>query len=263
MSFPFKKVAVFGATSGIGRALVERFIEHNIFVVAIGRREERLAELVHKYGHDKVQASPFDLTKLESIPNFVINITSTHPDLDLVFLNSGVQYGHDFTKPESVSLDKIQEEFNLNYISQVAVTKAFLPFLLSRAKEGHNAGLLYTSSGLAMVPIPTVPNYCATKAALHSFILTLRLQLQDTAVKVIELFPPAVQTELHGEGGKDVGMPLQDFTNEAWQSLSQGKDQVPVGMAHYAFDAFEMKRQELFKQMAEKLRQAPSVTKKY
>ena len=158
MSFPFKKVAVFGATSGIGRALVERFTEHNMFVVAIGRREERLAELVHKYGHDKVQASPFDLTKLESIPNFVINITSTHPDLDLVFLNSGVQYSHDFTQPESVGLDKIQEEFNLNYISQVAVTKAFLPFLLSRAKEGHNAGLLYTSSGLAMVsqssPVP-------------------------------------------------------------------------------------------------------------
>lgn len=64
------------------------------------------------------------------------------------------------------------------------------------------------------VPIPTVPNYCATKAALHSFILTLRSQLQDTAVKVIELFPPAVQTELHGEGGKDFGMPLRDFTDE-------------------------------------------------
>lgn len=62
-----------------------------------------------------------------------------------------------------------------------------------------------------MVPIPTVPNYCATKAALHSFILTLRIQLEETGVKVIEVYPPAVQTELHGETGKDFGMPVSLF----------------------------------------------------
>lgn len=213
MSFPYKKIAVFGATSGIGWALAERFIENNIFVIALGRRKERLAELVQKHGHDKVQACPCDLMAMDSIPNLVINLTSTHPDLDLVFLNSGVQYGHDFTKPESVSLEHIQSEFTLNYISQIAVTKAFLPFLLSRAKEGKHAGLMYTSSGLSMVPIPTVPNYCATKAALHSFLMTLRIQLRDTGVKVIEIFPPAVQTELHGEHGKNVGMPVSISPN--------------------------------------------------
>lgn len=214
MSFPYKKVAVFGATSGIGKALAERFIENGIFVIAIGRRKERLAELVHQYGHEKVQACPFDMSELESIPHFVINLTSTHPDLDLIFLNSGVQYGVDFTKPEEVKLDKIQEEIALNYVSPVACTKEFLPFLMSRAKEGKPAGLLYTTSSLAMVPIFTVPNYCATKAAMHSFILTLREQLKESNVQILELFPPAVQTELHGEHGKHVGMPLEEFTDE-------------------------------------------------
>lgn len=151
---------------------------------------------------------------LDSLPNFVVNLTSTHPDLDLVFLNSGVQYGVDFTKPDEVKLDKIQEEVMLNYISPVACTKAFLPFLMSRAKEGKPASILYTTSSLALVPIFTVPNYCATKAAMHSFILTLREQLKDTGVGVLELFPPAVQTELHGEHGKHVGMPLDEFTDE-------------------------------------------------
>lgn len=214
MPFPYKKAAVFGATSGIGKALTERFIENGIFVIAIGRRKERLEELVHKYGHEKVQASTCDMLKLESIPNFVINLTSTHPDLDLIFLNSGVQYGVDFTKPEDIKLDKIQEEFTLNYLSPVAYTKQFLPFLLSRAKEGKPAGILYTTSGLALTPSPKVPNYCATKAAMHHLILTLREQLKSSNVQVLEVLPPAVQTELHGDSGKDFGMPLNEFTNE-------------------------------------------------
>lgn len=91
MTFPYKKIAVFGATSGIGWALAERFIENGIFVIALGRRKDRLADLVHKHGHEKVQACQCDLLAMDTIPNLVQNITSTHPDLDLVFLNSGVQ----------------------------------------------------------------------------------------------------------------------------------------------------------------------------
>lgn len=214
MPFPYQKVAVFGATSGIGKALAECFIENGIFVVAIGRRKERLEEPVDKYGHEKVEASPFDMTKLESINHFVENITSTHPDLDLIFLNSGVQYGHDFSNPAEISLDKIQEELTLNYLSPVHFTKSFLPFLISRAKDGRQVGLLYTTSTLGLVPSPLVPNYSATKAGMHAFILCLRAQLNNTNVKVLELFPPAVQTEIHGEAGESFGMPLAEFTDE-------------------------------------------------
>lgn len=223
MSFPYKKVAVFGATSGIGRALAERFIENGISVIAIGRRKERLEELVQKYGHEKVQASPFDMTKLEAIDDFVQTLTSTHPDLDLVFLNSGVQYGIDFSKPTEVSLDKFHQELTLNYTSPIYFTKSFLPFLLTAAKEGRQVGLFYTTSALSLIPSPLVPNYSGTKAGMHAFILCLRAQLNqlnETNVKVLELYPPAVQTEIHGEAGKDFGMPLGEYIDAV--SLDSG-----------------------------------------
>lgn len=256
----YKKIAVFGATSGIGKAIAIRAIEDGSFVIVIGRRKENLAELVQQYGHERVQACPFDITQLESIPNFVTNITSTHSDLDAVFLNSGIQRSIDFAKPDEVDMQQIQEEFTTNYLSQLALTKAFLSSLL---KTEHETSLIYTTSGLALVPMTRCPNYCASKAAMHSFILTLREQLKATKVKVVELYPPAVQTELHDkkhqpqiEDGNKIGMPLDDFLEEAWAGLTAGKDQVPVGGAKQAFEKFENAKQEVFadrvKQMAGK-----------
>jgi short-subunit dehydrogenase involved in D-alanine esterification of teichoic acids len=219
-------------------------------VIASGRRKENLGQLVQKYGQDKVSAAPFDITNLDDIPRFATNITNTHQDLDCVFLNSGIQRGFDFAKPETVDITVINEEFVTNYLSYLALTKAFLPFLQSKATD---SSLIYTTSGLALVPLLRCPNYCATKAALHHFILCLRRQLQDSKIKVIEIFPPAVQTELHDErhqpdikSGHLIGMPLDEFTEEAYRGLVQGKDQIPVGMSQRVFDAFEVKRQEIF-----------------
>lgn len=198
---------------GIGKALAERFIEHNIFVIVIGRRKERLDEFVSHHGKDKAEASVFDITKMDLIPEYAKELTTRHPDLDLVFLNSGVQHPQDFSKPDAIDMDIIQKEVLTNYTSQIALTKAFLPFLMARGKKGDNAGILYTTSGLALTPLPSASNYSATKAAVHSFILTLREQIKDSGVKVLEILPPAVQTELHGEDGKDFGMPLAEFTD--------------------------------------------------
>lgn len=193
-------------------------VQEEIFVIAVGRRKENLEALVQQHGHDKVQAIPLDISKLDTIPHFATNIINTHPDLDCLILNAGIQRRVDFSEPDSVDLEAINLEFTTNYLSQLALTKAFLPFFL--AKSEHS-GLIYTTSGLAMVPIIRCPNYCATKAALHSFILCLRVQLQQSNVKVIELYPPAVQTELHDEehqpdirNGRAIGMPLKEFIDE-------------------------------------------------
>jgi len=208
---------------------------------------------VHKHGHDKVQAIPFDITDLEAIPSFAADITNTHDDLDCVFLNSGMQRKVDFSEPESVDMGMINQEFTLNYLSYLALTKAFLPFLLAKKTE---SALIYTTSGLALVPIIRCPNYCATKAALHQFILCLRVQLRESKVKVIEIFPPAVQTELHDakhqpdiKDGRSLGMPLDEFTDEAYKGLASGYEQIPVGTSKRAFEGFEKKRQEAFAAM--------------
>ena len=204
--------------SGIGEALARRLVDDGSFVIAVGRRKENLEKLVQEYGHEKVQAVPFDITKLESIPNFVTNITGTHPDVDCILLNSGIQRKSDFSDPESIDIDVLSLEFTTNYLSQLALTKAFLPFMQKKDRE---SALIYVTSGLALVPITRCSNYCASKAALHQFILCLREQLKESKVKVVELFPPAVQTELHDEkhqpdikNGHQMGMPLHEFTDK-------------------------------------------------
>jgi len=250
MPFQYKRVLVIGGTSGIGEALATRFVEEGSKVIVVGRRKEKLEEFVHKHGKDNSTAVPFDITEMDKIPNFVTNITSSYPDLDCVFMNSGIQRGLDFSKPESVDMSSIQTEYTTNYLSYLALTKGFLPFLMS--KEGESS-LIFTTSGLALVPLLRCANYCASKAALHHWILVLREQLKDTKVKVIELFPPAVQTELHDakhqpdiENGSQIGMPLADFTNEAYAGLAAGNEQVPVGSSKQSFDTWEAQRQKAF-----------------
>jgi short-subunit dehydrogenase involved in D-alanine esterification of teichoic acids len=173
---------------------------------------------VKRHGQDKIQAIPFDITHINSIPAFATNIINTHPDLDCLVLNAGIQRKTDFSDPDSIDVDVLNLEFTTNYLSQLALTKAFLPFLQKKTNE---SALVYVTSALALVPIPRCSNYCASKAALHQFILCLRAQLRESRIKVIEIYPPAVQTELHDEkhqpdikNGRSIGMPLDEFTNE-------------------------------------------------
>ncbi|MCJ1371152.1 hypothetical protein MMC20_002367 [Loxospora ochrophaea] len=135
--FPYKKVLVVGATSGIGEALAERMIDNGISVIAVGRRQERIDAFVEKYGKEKASGISFDLTARDKIPDFVTTVVERNPDLDCIFLNSGIQRGINFAEPESVDLDMIETEFSTNYLSQVAMTKAFLPFL--QTKKGKAA----------------------------------------------------------------------------------------------------------------------------
>ncbi|KAI4106407.1 MAG: hypothetical protein L6R37_002205 [Teloschistes peruensis] len=254
MPFLYKRVLVIGATSGIGEALASRFVEEGTKVIVVGRRKEKLEDFVHKHGKDRATAIPFDITEMDKIPNFATNITKTYTDLDGILINSGIQRGFDFSEPRSVDLDTVETEFKTNYLSYLALTKAFLPFLQSKQ---HESALMFTTSGLALVPITRCPNYCASKAALHHWILVLRHQLRDSQIKVVELFPPAVQTELHDEkhqpdikNGRQIGMPLDQFINEAYNGLAAGKEEVVVGNAADWYNAFEPQRQQIFKKMA-------------
>ena len=256
MSLKYNKVLVLGATSGIGWALAEKIVQDGKHAIIVGRRQEKLDEFQQAHGSEKVSSYDFDITKLDKIPQFVKEVTTAHPDLDCVFLNSGIQRGFDFSKPETIDLDMLEVEFRTNYLSYMHLTTAFIPFL--QAQEKKETSLIYTTSGLALMPLPRCPNYCASKAALHHMILVLRHQLSNGPgnIKVIEIFPPAVQTELHDAkhqpditDGGNIGMPLSEFTDEAWKGLVEGKEQIPVGFVGKAFDAFENKRQEMYKQI--------------
>jgi short-subunit dehydrogenase involved in D-alanine esterification of teichoic acids len=261
MSLKYKKVLVIGATSGIGLAYAEKVVADGKKVIVVGRRKENLDAFVEKHGGDQAEAVVFDITRLDQIPAFAQDITTRHPDLDCILLNSGIQRGFDFTKPETVDLSVLGLELTTNYVSYVHLTHAFLPHLQKLKAE---TSLIYTSSGLALVPMVKRLNYSASKAALHHFVLCLREQLKGGPgnVKVIEIFPPAVQTELHDErhqpdikNGRAIGMPLYAFTEDSWRKLVRGDEQIPVGVAENMFKAFEDARQEQFHQM-EQMRRA-------
>ncbi|OJJ88976.1 putative short-chain dehydrogenase/oxidoreductase [Aspergillus glaucus CBS 516.65] len=252
MSFPYKKVLVIGATSGIGKAIAERLVKNDISIVITGRRKENLDDFVAMHGSDKVQTEVFDVLKLDDIPQFASEILSSNPDLDCIFVNAGIQRAFNFADPASVDVDIFDTELLTNYTAAVRLTKAFLPHL---QKQPIKTALIYTTSQIALVPMMRAPGYGASKAALHHFILALRTQLKDGPgdIKVVEVYPPAVQTELHDtkhqpdlKNGHLIGMPLEEFADETWGSLVKGEEQIAVGSAREIFDAFEPKRQFVY-----------------
>lgn len=157
-----------------------------------------------------------------------------------MLLNSGIQRGIDFSKPETIDLNIAQQEVTTNYTAYLYLLKYFLPHLieLSAAPTYKETSVILTTSGLALTPMKRCGNYCASKAALHQLIMTMREQLRDTGVRVIELLPPAVQTELHDsknqpdiKNGGQIGMPLEQWLNTTWHGLLEEKESIPVGSA--------------------------------
>ncbi|CAK7204066.1 UV-damaged DNA-binding protein rad7 [Sporothrix eucalyptigena] len=255
----YKKALVVGATSGIGEALAIKLAETGTHVVAVGRREDRLQALVGKAPQGTISTLVLDITDLPSIATFASVVTSAHPDLDAVILNSGVQRAFDFGQPGTVDLATLELELKTNYTAYVYLVTAFLPHLQALSKKS-NAYFVFISATLGLVPsLVRTPNYNASKAALHSFLTTLRQQQLDAGfdqLRVVEVFPPAVQTELHDPvhqpdlmGGDTLGMPLAAFTNELYTKL--GADpQLFVGIgpaeALIADGGLEDQRQKLF-----------------
>lgn len=268
MGFEYKKVLLIGATSGIGAAFADTLVKNGVFVIGVGRRKDRLESFVQKHGSaktdfrvhdindtDKVNSSPStklqeDLLTLHQTQSFVDEVFSAHPNIDFVFLNSGIQRGLDFSNPSTVDLSTMEHELKTNYTAPVHLTKALLPHLTA---QSNPTALAYTTTQLALITLNSRPNYGASKAALHHFILALRAQLHKPApsLKVIEVFPPAVQTELHDsknqpdlKNGDQIGMPLREFDEELWRGLCEGREDVAVGSARGIWEAVEPIRRE-------------------
>ncbi|KAL8939314.1 MAG: hypothetical protein Q9211_002794 [Gyalolechia sp. 1 TL-2023] len=231
MSFPYKCVLMVGATSGIGLGMAEKLIRQGCHVIVVGRRQNRIDDFVRKHG-DKAGGLAYDISDTQNLAKFVNNITGNYPNLDCVFLNAGVQGAYDLTKPNQLDLAAFHKETDVNYTSLVNLSLAFLPFL--QAKQTPSS-IVYTGSNLAIVPAWNMPAYSASKAALNAFTLCLRDQLANagSSVRVLEISPPPVQTELHDymgqEKGRALGMPLDEFCDQAYEGLAKGQDQVIIG----------------------------------
>lgn len=188
------------------------------------------------------------------------SITKTHPQIDSIVLNSGIQRALNFTQPSNIDLGRVQLELTTNYTSYIYLLTHLLPHLQSLTPR-RPASIIAVSSGLAVVPLPRCANYCASKAALHSLMWSLRAQLANDEgsrhIKVVEVLPPAVQTELHelqeelrAKGQTNFGMPLDEFTDECWEGLVRGDKEVPVGATKERFGG-EEERRRVFERVVE------------
>ncbi|RLQ94337.1 SDR family oxidoreductase [Falsibacillus albus] len=215
-------VLITGGGSGIGMALAERFLETDNNVIIVGRREEKLKEAKERF--PQLHYRVCDVSKESNRISLCEWAVSEFPDLNILINNAGIQQRINLLKPQQ-DWDYYQKEISINVGGPIHLTMLLLPHLMKK----ENAAILNVSSGLSITPGAWVPIYSATKAALHSFTRSLRLQLEDTNVNVIEVLPPAVNTDLGGVGLHTFGAPLDDFANSVFSEIREGKNEIGYG----------------------------------
>jgi uncharacterized oxidoreductase len=225
-----------GGSSGIGKGLAEAFHRRGNKVIIAGRRERPLKDVCG--ANPGMSYALLDVTNPADVQTAARDITARFPDLNCVINNAGVQRTQDFASDEPLDERGLLEEVNTNLLGVIRCCAGFVPHLKSRPR----AVLVNVSSGLAFVPLARFPVYCATKAAVHSFTVSLRRQLRGTGVRVIELIPPYVATELDRatrttrDHDGPQPMPLGAFIEEAMKELASGADELPVAGAKLLYN---------------------------
>jgi uncharacterized oxidoreductase len=206
-------ILITGGGSGIGRELALRFNALGNTVIVAGRRAEALEETIA--GRDGMRGIPLDIEDPEEIATFARRIITEHPELNVLINNAGIMRREDLTM--SRDLSDAEETIITNLLGPIRLTNALVDHLAARP----DAAIVNVSSGLAFVPLSGTPTYNATKAAIHSYTVSLREQLKGK-VEVIELAPPALRTELTpGQSTREGYMPLDEFTGEVMALFQQ------------------------------------------
>ncbi len=218
-------ILITGGTSGIGLAFAEAFLAEGSTVIICGRREDRLQALKEK--HPQLITKVCDLASTEQRIALAEWTIKHHPAINVLMNNAGVQLAFDLKQPVDVS--RVYTEVDTNLIAPIHLSSLFV----SHLSQQQNAVLINISSGLAFVPLAFMPVYCATKAAIHSFTLSLRHQLRDTGIKVFEVAPPSTDTELGHDrrtdkNGSHGGLPIADFIKEAMEALRNDILEAPI-----------------------------------
>lgn len=189
-------ILITGGATGIGLALATAFLDKRNEVIICGRRENALNEAKTK--HPKFHIRQNDLSKIEERKSLARWTTQNFPKLNMLINNAGIQ--REFLLDDNNVAEKFstENEIEINLTAPIHLTMLLLPHL----KQQQNSAIINISSGLAYVPISIMPVYCATKSALQSFTKSLRYQLRNDKVKVFEVSPPIVDTELDN-GARD------------------------------------------------------------
>lgn len=221
MNLANNTVLITGGATGIGLELARRFQQAGSTVIAVGRRPEVLQQAQQQLPGLLVRvcdvAVPAERIALRDWA------VSEFPELNVLVNNAGVQRRIQIADEEDWSAR--EQEIGINFDAPVHLSGLFIPHLRQQA----TAAIINVSSGLAFTPGAFAPVYCATKAALHSFTVSLRHQLRNTSIEVLEIVPPAVNTDLGGTGLHHHGVPVNDFADSVMARLAAGEQEVGYG----------------------------------
>lgn len=231
MNLSNNTILITGGGSGIGRGLAEAFHALGNKVIIAGRRQQALAEVTD--ANPGMAHVTLDIDNPKSIEAFVEEMIEFHPELNVLINNAGIM------RPENLKAPNVKDAEDIittNLLGPIRLTAGFLPHL----QKQRSAAVINVTSGLAFVPFPVTPTYSATKAALHSYSVSLRVHLKDTPVEVIEIIPPAVATDLTpGRTTDDPRMmSVKDFISETMQILKTQPTPTEVNVERVKFLRF-------------------------
>lgn len=223
-------ILITGGSSGIGFEFAKQLLALGNVVIATGRDEKKLQAAKSRLPDLRVIKS--DVSRPEDIEALRDAVLKEFPKLNVLINNAGVMRTinlHD----DAVALEGLTQEIDVNLKGPMRMTKAFLPHL----KKRDAAAVVNVSSGLAFVPLPISPVYCSTKAGLHSFTQSLRVQLKNTAVQVFEVAPPATATELLADMNQDDMkgvsiMKVDDMVAESIKGFAADRLEIRPGQAN-------------------------------
>ena len=224
MKISDRTVLITGGSAGIGLAFALKFLELGNTVIVTGRRQAVLDELKAK--HPKLQTIQSDVSDPEQVAALASHVKADYPALDVLMNNAGIMLYKNL-KSRATDLEDLMTEMNVNFGGVVRMTSALVDTLT--ANQGT---VINVSSALAFVPLPSAPLYCATKAAIHSYTQSLRFQLEAHGVEVIEIMPPAVQTDMTVALSEGVTkITTQELVEICFKALGRGECEILPGQA--------------------------------
>jgi len=247
MKLKAKTILITGGTSGIGLELATQLLQRGNTVIVTGRDQQKLDATSRSLPGVHVFQS--DVSDPEAITALRDAVLERFPALDVLVNNAGIMRNLNLNQDRD--LVDVTREIETNLCGPVRMVQSFLPHLKTR----KDALIVNVSSGLAFIPLPLSPVYCATKAAIHSFSQSLRAQLGGTGVTVIELAPPGVETPLfRGEFGAEMkgqkAMGVKVLARKAIAGIEAGTLEIRPGLSNILKTMSRVAPQFMFSQLA-------------